>query len=132
MGIRLSDILAAKRTITVGTDVGDIELKYFPNAVTPQLQAQLNATRETNDSTTMLQVMANVFCDWDVVGPLVNPETGEIVVPDGEKIPLTAEFLNFLPTTITGAMFSAAADDMLPKSKSTSKNSSTPTSGSFS
>lgn len=131
MGIRLTDILAEKRTIVVTTGVGDIELKYRPNAVTPQLQAQLMQTRESNDATTMLKVMEKVFDDWDVIGPLANPETGEIVIADGEKIPLTAEFLNFLPTTITGAMFSAAAEDMLPKSRTTSKNSQTPTSGTW-
>jgi len=131
MGIRLTDILAEKRDIVVTTSVGDIKLSYYPNAVTPRMQSKLNATRDSNDSTEMLQVMEKVFCGWDVTGPLENPETGEIVVPDGEPIPLTAEMLNYLPTTITGAMFAAAADDMLPKSKISSKNSRTPTSGSW-
>lgn len=126
MGIKLTQLLNDRRTITVNTAAGDIKLTYAPNAITPQMQAKLADAGRSIDA--QLDVMEKVFADWDVEGPLENLDTGEIVVPDGEPIPLTAEMLRLLPVAITGAMFQAAAEDLIPKSRTTSTNSRTPTS----
>jgi len=126
MPISVQDLLSDKRTITVETKVGNINLTYLPSAYVASLEDRSMRYIETNRPfSSLAQGLSQLVSDWDITGPLrYEHDNGDEVVIGEEKVvlPITLEVLTHLPGSLLVLMQTAINVDMKPKPDET-KNS---------
>lgn len=125
MGIRLHDLLNERREVRVKTSLGDLKVVYRPNALTPaDLSAYANL-KGVDMVKAEIENLANTVVEWDLVGPLYDrTDNNKLIVEEDTPVPLKKEILQYVPTSILGAVMKTILEDAAPKSPpSTSETS---------
>lgn len=131
MPIRLNDFAKERKDLTVATPIGDIEVVYRPNALTPSDEARLAASREDGAVAAfreLLEQFCRVLVAWDLVGPVYNSVTGDEIVAEDVPIPVRPDILQHVASPIITLIFRTINEDNVPKSSKTSRNQTGPTS----
>lgn len=107
MAIKLSQIGAKTRTVTMEYEGEPVALVYRPGKFTPRIEARLNeAQSEGRVSQEVAAVLADVLASWDVLGD------------DGKPVKPTTELLMEFPVDFLNLVSQAVAGDMRPKEPS--------------
>lgn len=141
MPIRLTDFSRERRDLVIPTPSGDINVTYSPNVLTPSDEAKILAAR-ANSPVDSYRELLTQFCRiliaWDLVGPVLNSDSGEEIVAEDAPIPVKPEILQHVPSPVITLIFRAISEDNVPKSSkaaktgtASSKNSGSIYSGSF-
>ena len=125
--------------VVLGTDPGTgdevaVQITYDPTTINAANDAEFQ--REQNDPKAISRRIATTFRHWDLEGPLVvdvpmSDENGktlyddngairfvsQIIVPEGQKIPLSPNVIQYLNHNATLAMWRAVVEDAIPNAK---------------
>lgn len=119
MGIRIGEFANERKDLVYSTPMGDLNLVYSPNALTPSDEAKLLTARQTS-GVEMYQELLNQLCkllrSWDMVGPLYNSTNGDLIVEEDQPVPLQPDVLQHMPTSLMTGIFRAISEDNVPKS----------------
>ena len=103
MGIRIGDLANERRDMVYSTSIGDLNVSYSPNALTPSDEAKLVAVRDQEGGIgvyrEILEQVCKIIKSWDLEGPLFNTENGLTIVDEGERVPLDPAVLQHLPSS---------------------------------
>ncbi len=120
MGIRIGDLANERRDMVYSTSIGDLNVSYSPNALTPSDEAKLVAVRDQEGGIgvyrEILEQVCKIIKSWDLEGPLFNTENGLTIVEDGERVPLDPAVLQHLPSSFMMGLYRAIGEDNVPKS----------------
>jgi hypothetical protein len=107
MPIKLSDLVAQQRWITVDISGVDIKVAYAPNRITLRRAEELSRLVDrvgSDDSLSYAEEMARMVCDlvseWDIAGD------------DGKPYPITVEALKDFPSNILTKISAAISADI--------------------
>lgn len=124
MPIRLVDLAKERRELTIHTPLGPLNIVYRPNARTPADIAKYRGITDDAEKTkAMLDVIADVVCDWDLLGPVYHRESGEQLVEEDAPIPIKPEILQFVSDDLLLAIMREVEKDKTPKEKNSSRKS---------
>lgn len=84
MAVRLNEKMASTRTITVDWDGDRVDVRYRPNAVTPDLLEEVDA--QSDDNLDSLRVLITAVVDW-----------WDVQYDDGSTLPVTMETVGQVP-----------------------------------
>ncbi len=131
-GLRLNDIMRDKKQSTIKTPMGDLAVTYRPHALTSVDIAEVAQAVGMDAHRKQIEKIVKCLVDWDLVGPLFDPDTGFPIVGEDEPIPITPEVLQFVSLPLLGSIFGAVMRDANPTStQEPSTNSSRLFEGSF-
>ena len=119
MPVRLSNLVKERRELAVPlADSNDvINIVYRPHALTPADEARLSSLTGEESYREMLSQFEDLLVSWDVLGALVDKDTGKVLVPEDVEVPIKQELLQHLPTDLMGIVFGAIREDMRPKQR---------------
>lgn len=132
--ISIADLQGLTKTVTVPTDLGDLEVVYRPNAMTPLKEAELaRLGRASDDDEEAAWALATLFCEIvdalpNLSGPLVDDEGTELVAA-GEVVPVEPETMVRLSSRVIMGVFTAlqrAAEDDSERAAKPTRNGATP------
>jgi hypothetical protein len=131
MPISFSELANARRNFQMDTDFGPLRVSYRPYEMTPAREvaiARIGDSVEDDYSTEgdriakaeagnaqVIAQFATVVEAWDFIGPLSDPDTGRIIVPEGEPVRVTAENLKYVSQFFMIQVLRAIAEDSRPK-----------------
>lgn len=119
MAISIGDFAKARKDLAYETSAGMLNVSYSPNALTPSDEAKLMAARTTSPAElfrSLLEMLCKMVKSWDMEGPLYNSETGDVIVEQGDVVPIAPDVLQHLPTSFLTGLYSAIGEDNVPKS----------------
>lgn len=100
---KLTDLIAARKTISVPFGESALKVSYRPNVVTPRLQKAISqAQREQDIDAGLLAPMSELIHSWDLTSD------------SGETIETTREALADVPAQVLLAVINAIGEDMAP------------------
>jgi hypothetical protein len=111
MPLSLADFARAEVELEVKTSVGPLAVRYRPNAMTPQLEAEITRTANEAATDTLLRMFCAVVAWMDVEGPLEDAHGVEVLGP-GEQMPMQPEYIGMLPSRLLTQVFTAVQEDM--------------------
>src|SRR5687768_11372404 len=109
MPISIADLATGRRTFTLETEFGGVRITYKPYEMTPAREAELarlgdtvqedmedagegaDTSRTESGLTKLIAQFCTIVDAWDMVGPLKSRETGEIIVAEGDVVPVTPD-----------------------------------------
>lgn len=106
MPMKLSQIGAQQRTLTVEYFGESVDVTYIPKNITPHTGAELRDAQEDGDALIVAKMLAKTLVDWDVLGD------------DGKPMKPTEELLAEMPSSFLGAILAAISEDSVPNRKS--------------
>jgi len=131
MPISIADLATNRRTFTLHTEVGDVRVTYKPYEMTPAREAELTRLsdstlsdyedegKDTAETEAGLTKLIAQFCTiveaWDLVGPLSDGTTGDVIVEAGEPIPVNTKTLRYVSSYFMVQVLNALAEDARPK-----------------
>lgn len=132
MPVSIADLGATRRTFTMETEAGAIQVTYRPYEMTPAREAAISRlasaqTEELSEDegedvgntegglTKIIEQFCTVVEAWTLVGPLTNRETGKEIVKAGEPIPVNPSTMRYVSSYFMVRVLNAVADDIRPK-----------------
>jgi hypothetical protein len=131
MPISIGDLAAGRRTFTLDTDFGGVRVTYRPYEMTPAREAELarlgdstledyeDEGRNTAETEAGLTKLIAQFCTvveaWDLVGPLSDRTTGEVIVEAGEPVPVNERTMRYVSSYFMVQVLNGIAADARPK-----------------
>lgn len=106
MPIQLSQLKANTRSVVVAYYDDTVTVRYQPSVLTPNREAAIKATAADSDNTALLETIADLVVEWDVLDA------------EGKPLPRTVDVLRDLPSAFLMTIFQAIGEDMAPKAKS--------------
>jgi hypothetical protein len=131
--ISIADLASGRRQFTLDTEFGPVRISYRPYEMTPAREAAIarlgdssredledaGEGRDTVDTESGLTKLIAQFCAvveaWDMVGPLTNRETNEILVEEGEVVPINETIMRHVSNYFMVTVLNGIAADARPK-----------------
>lgn len=124
MPVRISELARERREIQLETSGGILHVVYRPNVRTPADEARLAACKGDDIYREILESMKKMIVQWDLTGPVYDPETEDVLVEEDMEIPIEPAILQFLPSSQMTGIFQTIMEDMRPNTtKASSKTS---------
>lgn len=105
MAVKLGDLSAKTRTVTVSYEGETVAVDYLPGRVTMAVQARMDAAQSMSAGTAnqeLTSVLTEILAGWDILDE------------DGERLPVTADLVRQLPVTFLAALTMAIFEDLRP------------------
>lgn len=131
MPISIADLATNRRSFTLETDMGGLRVTYRPYEMTPAREAELarlgdetleeyeDEGKNTAETEAGLTKLIAQFCTvveaWDLVGPLSDRSTGEIIVEAGEPIPVNEKTMRYVSSYFMVQVLNGISEDVRPK-----------------
>lgn len=133
MPISIADLASGRRTFTLDTEFGAVRVTYRPYEMTPAREAELarlgdhtledmsdagegeNTAQTEAGLTKLISQFCTIVEAWDLVGPLSNRSTGEIIVEAGEVVPVNEKTLRFVSSYFMVQVLNGIMEDSRPK-----------------
>lgn len=119
MAIKLADFVNERSEVFIPTPLGEIRVVYRPNKRTLADEARMAASSGEDQFREIIKALENMVVEWDLIGPMFAPDSGEQLVEDGQPIPVKKEVLQFMSTKILSTILSAIMEDMRPNGQKT-------------
>ena len=119
MAISIGDFAKARKDLKYETEAGVLEISYSPNALTPSDEAKLSSARQDSPKAVyreVLELLCKIIKAWDLVGPLYNSESGDLIVEEDTTVPISPDLLQHMPTSFLMGLYAKIAEDNVPKS----------------
>lgn len=115
---RLDSFRSKTETQTFNIDGEPVEITYTPGRITgADLERLGNLDLEADaDFSALYNLVEKSIQAWDITGPLV--VDGEELVPDGEAIPVTAEYVRHIPVDFLGDLMATVQEASVAGPKS--------------
>ncbi len=128
----IADLVGSRKDLTIKMGSARLQVAYDPNMVTMAESAKIMRQAEEGDPLAMGTRLERVLIDWDLVGPLVadveveiegeSDEDGEpaftnerkTVVAAGDKVPLKADVIQYLPNQLLLTILTKVQEDAAP------------------
>jgi len=111
MTLTLADFANTEVETVVETSAGPVAIRYRPNALTPQLEAEIARSTGEAATDTLLRTYCAVVAWMDVEGPLHDAAGAEVLGP-GEPLPMEPGYVGMLPSRLLAQVFAAVQEDM--------------------
>lgn len=102
----------------------EVPIRYYPNRITLnpiEVQLSEEEARDLSESEIDALSSASTLCTylewWDMQGPVLHAQTGEMLVPAGEDIPLEPRIVQHIPTPVIGEFMRQLTEHVFPNSK---------------
>lgn len=107
MPLRLSQLRADMRSVTLDIEGESLTITYRPSAITPEAEDQLrDLSGQARPGAALAELLANLIAGWDLFGD------------DEQPLPITPETLRRLPTAFLASAMQAIAEDIRPNGRS--------------
>lgn len=108
-------------------EVDYVRIEYYKNRISlAPMEAKISKEMEENLNPDQIEAarIASTLChylkSWDLEGPLYD-YNDELLVPEGEVIPLDPMITMYLPTTITAEIMNQLTTEVFPTREKSSK-----------
>lgn len=139
MRAQVRDFLAERRELTIGDEADPLTLVYRPATFNAEYQRTIRDLANEDESGHKIAVytICTAVSSWDLTGPLYKeepvldrkgkplrddygiPQTTRVeVVGDGKPVPLTSEFVRYVPNPLLFFIMREIGTDMTPDPKS--------------
>lgn len=119
MGISFSNIVEDSRTVAIDINGHDLHVSYNPSRLSPAYMSKIGDTFEDEeDALAFARLFCEIVVDWDLEGPIGE---GEHAVGHGEKVPMVAETVAWVPAAILRYIIEQIGEDSAPKSRKKSR-----------
>lgn len=127
----IADLVGSRKDLTIKMGSGRLMVAYDPNMVTMAESAKIMRQAEEGDPLAMGTRLERVLIEWDLVGPLeADVETAadgedddgdpvftterKTIVAAGDKIPLKADVIQYLPNQLLLTILTKVQEDAAP------------------
>ncbi len=127
----IADLVGSRKDLTIKMGSGRLMVAYDPNMVTMAESAKIMRQAEEGDPLAMGTRLERVLIEWDLVGPLeadvetaVEGDEGDddptfaverkTIVAAGEKVPLKADVIQYLPNQLLLTILTKVQEDAAP------------------
>lgn len=100
--MKLSAVLADRRTLEIPFETDVLTIVYWPSALTPRTISEAMAQEDDNKSQSVVDLLVTVIDEWDL-------EDG-----DGEIVEISPEMLETLPVRFLSDVLTAITADTNP------------------
>lgn len=114
MGISFSNLVENERTVAIDINGNDLHVTYRPSKLSPAFMTKIGEDIEDDDELAFARLFCSIVADWDLEGPIGEDE---FVVEHGQKVPLEAEYVSWVPAAILRYIIEQIGEDSAPKSK---------------
>lgn len=119
MAVKLSDFVNERAEIFLPTPLGEIRVVYRPNKRTLADEARMAAAQGEEAFRELIIAIENLVVEWDLVGPMYDPESGVQIVGEDQPIPVKRDVLQYMSTKLLSAILQAIMEDMRPNAQAT-------------
>jgi hypothetical protein len=125
----IADLVGSRKDLTVKMGAKRLDVAYDPNMVTMAESAKIMRQAEEGDPLAMGTRIERVLIEWDLTGPLeaeveteLEGDDGEpvfkverkTIVAAGEKVPLKADVIQYMPNKLLLTILTQVQEDAAP------------------